>query len=87
MEKHRTTLLLIIPPQLGLLNGFAAGLISFANYVSARQPEVCVEIIDLSAQSLRYRIGTHVLPLSTTPLQGQPIYAKESRDWGKRGKE
>jgi len=52
MEKNRITLLLIMPPQLGLLSGFAAGLISLANYVAARQPEVCVEILDLSAQSL-----------------------------------
>ncbi len=52
MEKDRITLLLIMPPQLGLLGGFAAGLISLANYVAARQPEVCVEILDLSAQSL-----------------------------------
>ncbi len=52
MGKDWTTLLLIMPPQLGLLSGFAAGLISLANYVAARQPEVCVEILDLSARSL-----------------------------------
>lgn len=40
-----------MPPQMGLLNGFAAGLISLANYVSARMPEVYVEIHDLSACS------------------------------------
>ncbi|MDD5094604.1 MAG: radical SAM protein [Dehalococcoidia bacterium] len=41
-----------MPPQLGLLSGFAAGLISLANYVVARLPAVHVEIIDLSEQSL-----------------------------------
>lgn len=45
-------LLLVMPPQQGLLNGFAAGLISLANYVSVRMPEVQTEILDLSLQTL-----------------------------------
>lgn len=37
-----------MPPQPGLLSGFAAGLISLANYVSKMLPHVSVGIIDLS---------------------------------------
>lgn len=40
-----------MPPQPGLLGGFAAGLISLANYVSATMPEVQVNILDLSDAS------------------------------------
>jgi len=40
-----------MPPQQGLLNGFATGLISLANFVEARMPEVCPVILDLSVHS------------------------------------
>lgn len=48
MEPSATKLLLIMPPQGGLLNGFAAGLIALANYVRAELPHVEAAILDLS---------------------------------------
>jgi radical SAM superfamily enzyme YgiQ (UPF0313 family) len=51
MDTNKKKLLLVMPPQKGLLNGFAAGLISLVNYVDARMPEVRAEILDLSAYS------------------------------------
>ena len=39
---------LIGPPQFGLIDGFANGLISLANYLNEKAPEVNVELIDLS---------------------------------------
>lgn len=47
----RTRLLLIMPPQPGLLSGFAAGLVSLANFVSDRIPQLRVDIIDFSDTS------------------------------------
>ena len=44
-------LILIMPPQPGLLKGFAAGLVNLANYVVAAGPDTCVAILDLSATS------------------------------------
>jgi hypothetical protein len=40
-------LLLVIPPQLGLLEGFANGVISLANYVGGQLPEIAIETLDL----------------------------------------
>ena len=37
-----------MPPQLGLLKGFSNGLVSLANYLSQRLPEIGVELLDLS---------------------------------------
>lgn len=51
MDITAKRLLLIMPPQQGLLNGFAAGLISLANFVEARIPEVQTEVLDLSTHS------------------------------------
>lgn len=51
MSQRDQKLILVMPPQLGLLKGFSTGLISLANYVSFRLPEVEVEILDLSATS------------------------------------
>lgn len=48
MPKPTKFLLLVMPPQEGLLNGFAAGLISLANYIRDHQSEVSVEIADYS---------------------------------------
>ncbi len=52
MNGSGTSLLLVMPPQMGLLNGFAAGLISLANYVSSKVPKLSVDILDLSKRSL-----------------------------------
>lgn len=43
-----TTLTLVIPPQLGLLEGFSSGLISLANYAKAEMPLLIVNLLDLS---------------------------------------
>ena len=51
MSTNEKRLLLVMPPQPGLLKGFAAGLISLVNYVRAKMPEVQGEILDLSAFS------------------------------------
>ena len=42
---------LIGPPQFGLIDGFANGLISLANYLGQKHPMVGVELIDLSIAS------------------------------------
>ena len=41
------TLVLVHPPQEGLLEGFASGLVALANYVSRRLPRVRVQLLDL----------------------------------------
>lgn len=48
MENAELTLILVMPPQPGLLNGFATGLISIANYVQAQLPSIRVQLLDLS---------------------------------------
>jgi radical SAM superfamily enzyme YgiQ (UPF0313 family) len=45
------TLLLVLPPQHALLEGFSSGLISLANFISGREPSVDVGILDLSYAS------------------------------------
>ena len=52
--KNTTRLILVMPPQLGLLKGFSTGLCSLANYVTIRLPEVQTDILDLSATSPEY---------------------------------
>lgn len=59
MNNIGTRLLLIMPPQSGLLNGFAAGLISLANFVRAKMPDVTTEILDLSTDSF-YEAERHL---------------------------
>ncbi len=51
MITSQTKLFLLMPPQLGLIRGFASGLTSIANYVSTHSPQVIVEIVDLSGLS------------------------------------
>ncbi|HEX7771421.1 MAG TPA: radical SAM protein, partial [Pyrinomonadaceae bacterium] len=50
MRTETTTkkLVLVMPPQLGLLKGFSNGLIGLANYVAERLTEVQIELLDLS---------------------------------------
>lgn len=45
---NKISLLLVMPPQLGLLRGFSTGLIAIANYVTAHSHDVGVQILDLS---------------------------------------
>lgn len=52
MENAELTLILVMPPQPGLLNGFATGLISIANYVQAKLPTIQVQLLDLSKTPL-----------------------------------
>jgi len=42
------TLFLIAPPQRGLLEGFASGLISLANFVQIHEPETDIRLLDFS---------------------------------------
>lgn len=51
MNASNTQLILVMPPQFGLLSGFAAGLISLANFIEARMSSVRVKILDLSDSS------------------------------------
>lgn len=51
MDTNEKKLLLIMPPQKGLLNGFASGLISLANFVETRMPDVHPDVLDLSTHS------------------------------------
>lgn len=52
MAQADLTLILIMPPQTGLLNGFATGLISIANFIQAQLPSVQVQLLDLSTANL-----------------------------------
>ncbi len=45
-------LLLIIPPQFGLLKGFTTGLLSIANYVNKNITDINIRILDFSAKTL-----------------------------------
>ena len=45
------TLVLVVPPQLGLLEGFANGVISLANYILQQLPSLRVEVLDLGVAS------------------------------------
>lgn len=51
IDSNKKTLLLIMPPQPGLLDGFAAGLISLANFVESRMLVSNLSILDLSKHS------------------------------------
>ncbi len=42
-----TTVLLVHPPQRGLLEGFSSGLISLANFLNAHEPSLDVRLLDL----------------------------------------
>lgn len=48
MTNSDRELLLIIPPQIGLLRGFPAGVISLANYIELQMPGIEVNVLDLS---------------------------------------
>lgn len=52
-QSSHKTLLLIIPPQKGLLKGFATGLVSLAEYLSLKEDEIDtnIEILDWSMDS------------------------------------
>ena len=39
---------MVMPPQAGLLGGFASSLLNLANYISSKSPDIEVEILDLS---------------------------------------
>jgi radical SAM superfamily enzyme YgiQ (UPF0313 family) len=47
-NKRAIKLVLVMPPQLGLLRGFSTGLLALANHVSQCLPDVEVQILDLS---------------------------------------
>jgi radical SAM superfamily enzyme YgiQ (UPF0313 family) len=44
---QKRTLILVHPPQHGLLEGFSSGLVALANYVAAKLPSVNVQLLDL----------------------------------------
>lgn len=72
MNKKEKKLLLIMPPQQGMLDGFATGLISLANFVEARVSDVRINILDLSGDSFdsaKMEI-TNCIPID----QEQPIF-------------
>jgi radical SAM superfamily enzyme YgiQ (UPF0313 family) len=52
MSQADLTLILVMPPQTGLLNGFATGLISIANFIQALLPSLQVQLLDLSTANL-----------------------------------
>jgi radical SAM superfamily enzyme YgiQ (UPF0313 family) len=70
MENAELTLILVMPPQPGLLNGFATGLISIANYVQDQLPAVRVQLLDLST--------THLSSLEPTILHKGLSFAKNT---------
>ena len=52
MRSNDLTLLLVMPPQVGLLGGFATGLSSIANFIKPRLDSVQVQLLDLSNDSV-----------------------------------
>ena len=64
MDTSWKRLLLIMPPQQGLLNGFAGGLISLANFAGDRLCQLQTDILDLS----RHTLG-HSEPLIRKAIQ------------------
>lgn len=47
MNPSRPKLILIHPPQLGLMEGFSTGLVSLANYVASHHPGAEIQLLDL----------------------------------------
>lgn len=73
MECDSLTLILVMPPQPGLLNGFATGMISIANYVQAKIPAIQVQLLDLSKEpmlSLESRILNRGLSFAKNTVVG-----------------
>ncbi|MBW1996617.1 MAG: B12-binding domain-containing radical SAM protein [Deltaproteobacteria bacterium] len=52
-SRGRKTLILVLPPQPNLLEGFSSGLISLANFVDARLPGVEVKLLDLGRTTMK----------------------------------
>jgi len=52
MNTKNKRILLVIPPQIGLLKGFATGIISLATYLEQNQPSIDIDIIDFSLTKL-----------------------------------
>jgi anaerobic magnesium-protoporphyrin IX monomethyl ester cyclase len=46
--EHDRTVLLVVPPQRGLLEGFSTGLIAIANYLRLHVPSCAVRLLDLT---------------------------------------
>ena len=51
LKTDRRSLILVHPPQRGLLEGFSTGLVALANHVSDELPEVRVKLLDLGLAS------------------------------------
>ncbi len=47
-----TTVLLVVPPQRGLLEGFASGLVAIANYLALQAPDLRVRLLDYARLDL-----------------------------------
>jgi anaerobic magnesium-protoporphyrin IX monomethyl ester cyclase len=45
---HRSTVLLVVPPQIGLLEGFSSGVIGLANHMRLHEPELDLRLLDLA---------------------------------------
>lgn len=64
------SLALVVPPQVGLLEGFSSGAVSLANYVQQKEPAIQVRLLDLSrasAQQLRSTAEAY-LEMAEPPL-------------------
>jgi radical SAM superfamily enzyme YgiQ (UPF0313 family) len=73
MRLSNTSLVLVMPPQNGLLNGFATGLISIANFAQSALPSLKVELLDLSyvpVSKLRAAILGSGVPLTRDTIVG-----------------
>jgi radical SAM superfamily enzyme YgiQ (UPF0313 family) len=46
------SIIFVMPPQLGLIKGFATGLISLANYIETNLSEASIELLDLSSDPI-----------------------------------
>jgi len=58
------TLLLVVPPQRGLLEGFVNGLTSIANYISLFAPDIEVRLLDFGRLSTEQMIEAAALALA-----------------------
>jgi radical SAM superfamily enzyme YgiQ (UPF0313 family) len=73
MHQERPSLVLVMPPQSGLLNGFATGLTSIADYIAKGMPGTQVQLHDLSqdpASSIKASILRRGIPLTGSTIVG-----------------
>ncbi len=63
-QRNSSTLLLVVPPQRGLLEGFVNGLTSIANYIALHAPDIEVRLLDFGRLNAEQMSDAVALALS-----------------------